>query len=220
MALECATTVEICAVRATRLDSLGNPAQPPNNVLVLQDVIQLQMTRNTIEGEDRTMPGGCGGCIIASKTDEDQFRRYDLELQEGRLVPAFAEMLTGATIIDDGGDPIGFADGIKTACGATPARVAFEAWSKRWTADDEQDPVMPWWHWLFPSVRWVSGQDTLQSDFSPITLAGKTKANTAWGFGPYGDQPDDIGANHRAVWADAADLPTASCDYQSVAVAT
>ena len=219
MALECASTVEICAIRATRLDSSGFPAQPPNNVYIVQDLVQLQMTRNEITGADREMAGGCG-CIIASKSDEDQFRRYDLELQSGRLEPGLMEMLTGATIIDDMGDPIGFSDGGKLACGETPPRVAFEAWSKRWTADDEQDPVTPWWHWLFTSVRFVPGQDTLQADFSPIVLTGKTRANTAWGFGPYPDQPTDPGALHRSVWADAAALPVATCAYSSVVVAT
>lgn len=218
MALECATTVEICAVRATRLDSVGNPAQPPNNVYIVQDVIQLQMTPNIIEGEDRTMPGGCG-CIIASKTDEDQFRRYDLELQAGRLEPGFIEMMTGAAIVEDTGDPIGWLDGIKLACGTHPSRVAFEAWSKRWTADDEQDPVVPWIHWVFPSVRFVTGQETLQADFSPLVLTGKTRSNTAWGVGPYGDT-HDLGAYQRGVWATADELPESTCDYSSVPVAT
>jgi hypothetical protein len=89
MALDCASTVEICAVRATRLDSLGNPAQPPKNVYIVQDVIQLQMTPNIINGADHDLLGGCGGCIIAKKTDDDQFRRYDLQLDAGRLEPGF-----------------------------------------------------------------------------------------------------------------------------------
>jgi len=220
MAIDCASTVEICAVRATRLDSLGFPAQPPNNVYIVQDVIQLQMTRVQQDGQERRMEGGCGGCVIAQKTDDDQFTRFDLELQAGRLEPGFLEMMAGATIITDSGETIGVADGAKLACGTPPGRVAFEAWSKRWTADDEQDPVFPWWHWLFPSVRFVSGDETLQADFSPIVLTGKTRANTAWGVGPYGDQPEDITGNHRGVWATDENLPVSTCDYSDVTVAT
>ena len=36
------------------------------------------------------------------------------------------------------------------------------------TADDEQVPTYPWWHWLWPSVAWVPGQNTLQADFGPM----------------------------------------------------
>ncbi len=217
--IDCASTVEICAVRATRLDSLGNPVGEANNVVVPQDPIQLQFTPNIREGDDRELIGGCNDCIIASKTGEDQIRRYDLELQMGRLIPQMQEMLLGATLITDGGDDIGILYGEKLPCGQSAARVAFEAWSKRWTEDDEQDPVLPWWHWIWGSARFVPAQNTLQSDFGPFTMTAKTRRNTSWGFGPYGDQPDDLGANLIGVWADAS-IPTASCDYSTVAVVT
>jgi len=217
MALACASTVEICAVRATRLESDGTVSPDADNSYVVQDVIQLQKTPNNREGQEREMLGGCGGCPIASKTDEDSFRRFDLELQTGRLEPGFEEMLLGATVIDSTNGALGFLYGEKRPCGVPQPRVAFEAWSKRWTDDDEQDPDFPWWHWVWPSVAWVPGQSTLQADFSPDVLTGKTRANTAWGFGPYGDQPASVGANQQGVWASAAALPTATCDYSTIA---
>lgn len=217
MALACASTVELCAIRATRLESDGTVSPDADNVYVVQDVIQLQRTPNIREGEEREMQGGCGGCLIASKTDEDNFRRFDLELQAGRLEPGFEEMLLGATVIESTNGAIGYLYGEKRACGTPQNRVAFEAWSKRWTDDDEQDPIFPWWHWVWPSVAWVPGQNTLQADFSPEVLTGKTRANTAWGFGPYGDQPADIAGNQIGVWASASDLPVATCDYSTIA---
>src|SRR3954465_9864370 len=100
MAIECASTVEFCAVRATRLADDGTVAPDPDNSYVVRDVIQLQFTPNIREGEDREMIGGCGGCVIAHKSDEDTLRRFDLELQQGRLEPGFLEMLFGATVIE------------------------------------------------------------------------------------------------------------------------
>ena len=214
--LECASTVEICAVRATRLADGGTVAPGPDNVYVVQDVIQLQITPNIREGEEREMLGGCGGCIIAHKTDEDNFRRFDLELQAGRLEPGLLEMLLGATVINSTSGPLGFLFGEKRDCGTPQGRVAFEAWSKRWTVDDEQDPLMPWWHWVWPSVAWVPGQNTLQADFGPVVLTGKSRANSAWDFGPYDDQPASVGANQVGVWASDEDLPVATCDYSSI----
>ena len=217
MAIECASTVEICAIRATRLDSDGSVSGDADNVYVVQDVIQLQLTPNIREGEEREMAGGCGGCLIASKTDEDNLRRFDLELQSGRLEPGLIEMLTGGTVVDGTDGPVGVLIGEKRACGTPQPRVAFEAWSKRWTADDEQDPVYPWWHWVWPSVAWVLGQNTLQADFGPVTLTGKTRTNTAWGSGPYGAVPASVAGNQLGIFVDAGDLPTATCDYSNVA---
>jgi hypothetical protein len=213
---ECASTVEICAIRATRLDDNGSVAPGPDNVYIVQDVIQLQLTPNVREGEEREMIGGCGGCVIASKTDEDNIRRFDLELQSGRLEPGLIEMLAGGTVIEGTSGPLGVMAGAKRACGTPQPRVAFEAWSKRWTSDDEQDPVYPWWHWLWPSVAWVLGQNTLSADFGPVVLTGKSRANTAWGQGPYGDSLADVVGNQVAVWADTNDLPVATCDYTTV----
>lgn len=213
MPIECASTVEFCAVRATRLASDGTVSTDTDNSYVVSDVIQLQFTPNVREGEEREMIGGCGGCVIASKTDEDTLRRFDLELQAGRLEPGFLEMLLGATVIEGTDAALGFMYGEKRDCGTPQPRVAFEGWSKRWTADDEQDPTYPWWHWLWPSVAWVPGQNTLQADFGPVVVTGKTRANTSWGEGPYGDALADVGANQISVWADAGDLPTATCDY-------
>jgi hypothetical protein len=216
MALACASTVEICAARATRLASDGTVAPGPDNVYVVQDVIQLQFTPNIREGEEREMAGGCGGCLIASKTDEDNLRRYDLELQAGRLENGLMEMLLGATVVEDTNGAVGTMYGEKRACGTPQPRVAFEAWSKRWTEDDEQDPIWPWWHWVWPSVAWVPGQNTLQADFGPVVLTGKSRANTAWAEGPYGDQPADMAGNQIAWFAFQGDLPTATCDYSTI----
>jgi hypothetical protein len=182
----------------------------------VQDVIQLQITSNIREGAEREMEGGCGGCLIASKTDADNFRRFDLQLDAGRLEPGLLEMLLGATVIEGTNGPLGFLYGEKRTCGTPQPRVALEAWSKRWTSDDEQDTVYPWWHWVWPSVASVLGQNTLQADFGPVVVTGKTRVNTAWGYGPYGEQPADVGANQVGVWASAADLPVATCDYSTI----
>lgn len=218
MALECASTVEICALRATRLNADGTPAAAPNNVYVVRDVIQLQFTPNIREGDTHEMRGGCG-CTIASKDDEDEFRRFDLELQAGRIEPGLLEMLLGTAVIQDTTDLIGAHWPTKLACGDERARVAIEAWSKRWLDTDEQDTVYPWIRWLWTSTAWTLGQNTLQGDFGPIVLTGKSRANSSWDVGPYGDQPE-AATGHGMFWFDNSDLPEASCDYSDVVVAT
>lgn len=216
MALEdCASTVEICALRATRLDADGTPADAPNNVYVVNDIIQLQFTPNVREGETREMRGGCS-CTIARKEEEDEFVRFDLELQAGRIEPGLMEMLLGTSVIASTDGPLGFWWPQKLPCGEARPRVAIEAWSKRWLDTDEQDEVYPWIRWLWTSTAWVPGQNTLQADFGPIVLTGKSRVNTAWGLGPYGDQPE-AAEGHGGAWFDTAPtVPAATCDYSDV----
>jgi hypothetical protein len=219
MALECASTVDICALRATRLNDDGTPADPPNNVYVVQDLIQLQFTPNIKEGTVRELVGGCGGCDLAYKEDEDVFQRFDLELQAARLEPGLLEMLLGTAVIQDSTDLIGAHLGVKISCGTPRARVALEAWSTRWLPTDEPDPVYPHIHWLWVSTAWTLGQNTLQADFGPVVLSGKSRANSAWSIGPYGDQPE-AALGQAMFWFDAGELPTATCDYSDQNIAT
>lgn len=218
MPLECASTVQICAIRATRLDDTGAPSSDTNNVYVVNDVLQLQFNPNIREGETREMRGGCG-CNIATFDEEDEFRRFDLQLDAGRIEPGLLEMMLGTAVILDSTNLIGFHFPTKLACGVARPRVALEAWSKRWLDTDEQDSVYPWIHWLWTSTAWTLGQNTLQADFGPIVLTGKSRANSAWDVGPYGDQPE-AATGHGLAWFDSGDLPTATCDYSHVAVAT
>lgn len=216
MAIACASTVEFCAVRATRLNADGSvDYDTADNVYVVRDLIQLTFNSNVSEGTDREMLGGCG-CRIAQKTDDDDFLRYDLELQAGRLELGFMEMLTGGTVVEGTDGPVGYMNGAKRACGTPQNRVAFEAWSKRWTEDNEWDPIHPWWHWVYPATRWVPGNNTLQADFGPIVLNGKTNANTAWGEGPYGEQPADMADQQQGVFIWDGDLPESTCDYSTI----
>ena len=60
------------------------------------------------------------------------------------------------------------------------------------------------------------GQNTLHADFGPIVLTGTSRVNTAWGYGPYFDQPFDMEGDQYAVYADDTPIPTGSCDYGTI----
>lgn len=212
----CTSIVEICAARATRLATDGTVDIHFDNSYVVKDILQLQFTANIREGDEREMLGGCG-CIIAQKTDDDTLRRFDLEFQMGRFEPGFLEMATGGTVVEDTSGPIGFKYGAKRACGVPQPAVAFEAWAKNWTEDDEQDDQYPWIYLVWPRVKFVPAQNTLQPDFGPFVLNGKSKPNTNWVEGPYGDGVADLEADQIGIWKYAGDLPVGTCDYSTVA---
>lgn len=219
MAAVCPSILHFCRVRVTRLDSLGNVAPGPNNSYVSDGAISLQYGAEISTGEDRELKTGCG-CIVASAKDPDILKRFNFELTMGKFEPALFELLTGATVIMDGADPIGIDFPDQTDCSFDPSYVAFEGWADAYDGD-APDPVRPYFYVVWPSTTWQIGQTTLQNDFAQLPLTGFSRSNSQWGHGPYGDTglTDPIGAQGSLVQVATAP-PAAACDYADVAVAS
>jgi hypothetical protein len=220
MAAECLAAIHLCAIRVTRLDSVGNPAAGPNNSYVTNKPIQLGMTPVVEAGADRTLVGGCD-CLIATYRGYDKLKRFDLELDLGQLEPGMIEMLIGATAIlggSSGTDPIGdwFPSSQTSVCGTPPSpNVCFEAWQDGWN-DDSPDTTYPYIHWIFPSSFWQIAAQTLQNDFLQPKLTGFTRGNTAWGEGIYGDLPEAAEALGGFFYTNSR--PTGACGYATHAI--
>lgn len=213
MAAICATSIRFCRLRVTRLDALGNVADPPNNVYVTSKGISLQFTPVVTEGEDRELRSGCD-TIIASSSGRDTLKRFDMEAQLGAFEPAMLEMMLGSSIILDGSDPVGVW-WPKFEEGDTQTGVAVEAWSDAWV-DDALDADRPYIHWLWPQVKWTLGQATLNTDFMSLPVTGKSSSNPNWGIGPHGDQPEEV-VGLGGAWATATTPPDSACGYDDVA---
>ncbi len=220
MADQCLAAIHLCAIRVTRLDSVGNPEEGPNNSYVSDKPIQLGMTPVIEAGADRTLVGGCD-CLVATYRGYDKLKRFDLELDLGLLEPGLIEMLIGADVIMGGtadADVIGdWWPSAQTFQCATPAQnnVCFEAWQDGWT-DDAQDPTNPYIHWIFPSSYWQIAAQTLQNDFLQPKITGFTRGNSVWGEGVYGDLPE--AAQPLGGWFYTNERPSAECGYQTVAI--
>jgi hypothetical protein len=217
MAAECLAAIHLCAIRVTRLDATGHPAPGPNNSYVTNKPIQLVVTPVIEAGLDKTLVGGCD-CLIATYRGFDKLKRFDLEVDLGVVEPGLIEMLIGATAITAAGAPIGdwWPHDQTFACGTNPQpNVAVEAWQDNWN-DDQQDPTLPYLHWIFPSSFWQIAAQTLQNDFLQPKITGFTRGNTVWGLGPYGDLPE--AAQPLGGFFQTATRPTGACGYATVAV--
>lgn len=216
MAAECLAALHLCRVRATRLDATGSPTAGPNNVVVSDTPMVLSVTPNIEAGQDKTLVGGCD-CIIATYRGFDKLKRFDLSLDMGLMEPALFELMTGATAILDGSDPIGNWFPINQFDCSTPAQpnVCFEGWQTGWD-EDQQDATWPYIHWIFPSSFWHYDAQTLQDDFTQPKLTGFTRGNSNWGEGIFGDLPE--AAEQLGGWFYSTTIPTASCGYQSQAI--
>jgi hypothetical protein len=216
MGAECLAAIHLCRIRVTRLDSTGHPIAGPNNVYVSDKPISLGVTPVIEAGQDRTLVGGCD-CIVATYRGYDKLKRFDFQLDLGKLEPGLLEMLTGSAAILSGGFPIGnWFDDQQFLCSGPPSpNVCVEAWQDAW-ADDHQDPTFPYVHWIWPSTYWQIGPQTLQNDFAQPRLTGFSRGNSVWGTGIYGDLPE--AAQPLGGYFYAASIPAAGCGYQSHAI--
>ena len=218
MAAECLAALHLGRIRASRLDATGNPVAGPNNVVVSDKPITLNVTPVVEAGQDKTLTGGCD-CVIATYRGYDKLKRFDFELDTGVLEPALIEMLVGGTIISSGADPIGvWWSDQSLQCGSTPqANVMFEAWQDAWETD-HQHAVLPYIHWIWPSTYWQIGAHSLQNDFLQPKITGFSRGNTAIGDGIFGDLPalETIGPLGGFFYDDT--IPTATCGYESHAI--
>jgi len=209
----CGTPLGLCAVRVTRLDSLGNVAAGPNNSYVTSSPISIVATPVLSAGDDRELKSGCG-CITAAAKLPDVLKRFTLAFVDGILEPAMVEMLLGATLISSGADPVGFSYPNQVGC-ANPQQpnVAIEGWAKNWNST-YQDPTRPWIHYVWPMSSWQPGAENHQNDFEQPTFDGFTKPNALWNHGPYGDGV--VVGQMGAVFQTAIAPPVGSCGYATV----
>lgn len=210
--MECGTPLQVCAMRATLLDSLGNVQAVADNVYVSDKIVEVGVSPEIEPGTSSILKGGCDN-VIARYKGRDILLNWTFEMARGALEPALVAMLLNATPIEDGADVIGWAN---PWLGEEPAYVAFEFWMKN-QIDDAQDPDWPWIHFCYPSTSWQFAPQTYGQELQNQTLAGFSRTNLAWGQGPHGDGPGyDI--RRGGVWYedDAYVLPTAGCGYQTV----
>jgi hypothetical protein len=219
MAAECLSAIHLCRIRATRLDSVGNPEAGPNNVYVSDKPIQVAVTPQIQAGTDSTLVGGCD-CIVAQYRGYDKLKYFTLELDLGKVEPGLKEMLLGAdAILDSGGDPIGnwWPAAQLFDCSTTPSpNVCFEAWQDAWEDDHQAASPHRFIHWIWPSTYWQIAAHTLANDFYQPKLTAFTRGNTAWGEGIFGDLPEAAEAFGGYFYAD--EIPDAECGYQSFAI--
>lgn len=213
MSVECGNSLQICALRVTLLDSLGNVASGADNYYVSDKVIEISVNPEIQAGATSDLAGGCD-CSLGSFRGRDKLLRWNFALSRGAIEPALLSLMIGATLIESGPDPIGVAWPDAISCGTTEVPVAIEFWTKHWI-DDAQDTVWPWWHHVYPSTSWQIGDQTYNNDFAANQLNGFSRTNTAWGQGPYGDGPGyDI--RRGGFFLDTVDPPAGFCGFQTI----
>jgi hypothetical protein len=212
--VECGTSLQICAMRATLLNDDGSVASASNNSYVSDRVTEVGWTPDILAGTESDMPGGCDDCLAHTFKGKDKLRRFGFALSRSAIEPALTAMMLGWGTVDSGADAIGLVVPFETQC-VTERKVAFEFWTKHWV-NDEKDSTWPWWHHIYPSTIWQIGDQTFNAELGPFVINGFSRTNTLWGDGPYGDGP---GVDHRrgTFFLTDIDPPSGACGFAHVA---
>lgn len=187
MVTRCASYLRGRRLRATRLDTCGNPVYDEDSVVTSSGFVSVAYTANVDEGEEVDQRNANNErCVYA--TAVPALLGYDVEITFCNVDPDLFSMLTGQeTITDANGDVIGFS--VDTAVNAADTNFALEVWA----GVSDSDACSPatsggsFGYVLLPFVQGgIVGDFTIENDAVTFTITNaSTKDGNAWGVGPY-----------------------------------
>lgn len=211
----CLSSVRARRLRVARLHEDGTLDPGTENLYISDALLSIGTSPEIEAGEELVQRNGSGEiCVYVS--GDDEVKRYNLTLTLCQLDSELLEMLTGATLITNGGITVGVQ---MPRIGDTKPRVCVEAWSEARTSRQQasEDGSVLWWHWVWPNVKWTIGDFTLEAGILNVPLNGKAEENDSMGTGPAADWPDLI--TSAQAWFLDDEIPDAVCGYQELEVA-
>lgn len=208
MAYGCYNSVQLCAVRASIIDTDGSPifSNTDGSAYDLRPV-SLQISPTVSAGDTVEQKDGCGNTCY-SATNPDTNTGADLVLTICTFDVEFIALLTGASIVIDGSaENIGFAIGTDTA-----SPTEFHAWTKAYDGSSAVASPRTYWHHVFPNVTWTLGNNTLDVNPMTVVLNGTAQNNSNLGDGGFSDVLETIqpGIGYWYLPFLADDIPVSS----------
>jgi hypothetical protein len=173
--------LKACLAQFVRLDACGEPATGAASKLTTKGFIQVIAKAQIETGQEFLQKNACGEFDI-NETDDDLFKRYDLEMHFSKIDPEGLTLVSSARGLTDGADTKGFAVGDANQSD----RFSLELWTKvaGQACSLTGDPL--WYYFAFPNVGGGRITDVTFED-APLTMTvtGKTRgAGATWGRGP------------------------------------
>lgn len=210
----CLAEAMACRIRVARLNDDGSLDPGTENLYVSDAIISVGTSPDVEAGEVLTQRNGCGNICVRRRSD-DETVAYNLTLALCQLDSELIELLTGATLITQGGVTVGLQ---RPKVGSVKPAVSFEVWSEARTAAGQAsfDGALLWWHWVWPHVKWTAGDSSLEAGVLNVAVTGYAEENENMGTGPAADWPDLITAAEAFFLDD--DIPDSVCGYQPLVV--
>lgn len=208
----CYSSIDLCAMRVVELDAEGAPVEGSDTLYVTDIPILANVGFVVAAGESFELRNGCGA-VCATFEDCDRVKSATLGLELCQLEAELIVMMTGYLPVNSGGAVIGWElPGADADC---PSGAGVELWSKAWDTD-EQAVVggnLQYFRHVFPKVRSVVGNFTLQHEILRTPVNGKATANSQYGDGPGSDMPR-VFTNAYGNFLDDS-IPSAECGSQA-----
>lgn len=210
------SSLQVCRMRVSRLAADGAPAPGADNLFVTDQLISLGYALVVTEGKKYQQDTGCGQTCL-TYTGRDKITSVNLTLTLCVLDSELIEMLTGATLVTEGGETVGFA--IPEADAELDQEVSIEAWTKAWDFDQQaaSGGNALYHRFIFPRTTWVLGDSTLEDNPLVVPVKGKGTGNSQFGDGPANDLPYDAYLSAMGKYTDANPLPAATDGYAVLA---
>lgn len=181
MPSQCTSVLKACLAQFVLLDACGEPVTGAASKLTTKGFIQVSAKAQIEAGQEFLQKNACGELEI-NETDDDQFKRYDLEMQFSKIDPEGLTLVSSARGLTDGVDTNGFAIGDANQS----SRFSLELWTKVPGQACGIGGAALWFYFAFPNVGGGRVTDlTFQDAPLTMTVTAKTKgAGATWGRGP------------------------------------
>lgn len=205
-----AASIQGVSIRATRLDSAGNPLNGPGDSYTTSAFMRVSFTPEYEEGEEITEKGASGAICVSYKAP-DTLKRITMELAICEPDSELSALLSGGLLLrkEIGGEvkSIGWA---APGVGDDPSGngVALEVWSYA-VKDGKRSAVLPYFHWIFPYVKLrQSGDRVIENGLLANTFEGYGLGNIAFGTGPDSRWEFPVASERPYAYARADWAPT------------
>lgn len=206
--------IQADAIRIAKLDPSGVPLPGAGNLYVTDALTVLTLKPVYLDGTEITEANASGKLCLDYRGD-DSFRRVDVEIEVCEPDPYLEHLLSGAALLDLGGDvPPGSA---APAIGPLTANaVSIEVWAKR-INDGDLDADYPYAWWALPKIRNLrTGDKKLANEANKPTFTGQGLQNPNWYDGPNNDWPSASDRAWQWVPTTAATIPAVTSGLQTL----
>lgn len=215
MAQDYAASMMGQAIRVTRLRADGSTATGASASYVMSGngLISFSFTPEYEEGDEFNQKGA-DGTVCASYKAPDTLKRVTLEIAVCNPDPEFTALLSGGTLLTNGGQTVGWASQ-QVGVDESGYGVSVEVWS---LAIQNGKPASNnrYFHWLFPyAVLRPSGDRVIENGILANSFEGWGAGNLAFGDGPQNTWPFPSATDRPYLYTRTNSAPIGFTGYQT-----
>lgn len=185
MPSRCYTPFKLPRVRATLVDTCGQPVTGDCSTVVSDGIISVEMTKEYEDREEFFVKNGDGQFCVR-ETNAPVLKWINLVLTFCNVDPELVNIMTAESLVyDDAATPN--AHGYNTDEGsAALANFALEGWTRLSGLGVACTGGVEYGYFLWPwVVEGTIGDMTLENGAASFTVNARTRGAGAWGTGPY-----------------------------------